>query len=69
MSFSDFEHGINSTNIRIRQKQQQANERAAILLDRWKESERVLDFLRAIPPMRRKPTKETMDIWQARIMM
>ena len=69
MSYSDLEQGINSTQVRARQKQQQANEHAALLLQRWHESEQVLDILRTIPPKRSKPTKEIMDAWKNRVTM
>jgi len=69
MSFSDFDRGIKSTDIRALQRQQLANEHAAVLLERWHESERILNILRSIPPKRSKPTKEIMDIWRDRVKM
>jgi len=67
MSFSDFEQGIKATDIKARQKQQQANERAAMLLERWHESERVLNILRTIQPKTSNPNMETIDAWRNKI--
>ncbi len=58
---------MKATEVRARQKQQQVNEHASILLQRWHESERVLNMLRSIPPKKSKPNKETIDAWRNRI--
>jgi len=67
MSFSQFDQGIRSTQIRKQQQVIAAQQRAAMILEKWNESERTLNILRTISPKDTKPTPEIIEAWHARL--
>jgi len=69
MSFRDFDQRISAKDIRSSIDRERAQQRAAVLHNRWRESEHVLSFMRTIRPAEQIPTKEIIDRWASRLIL
>lgn len=65
MSFTEFDRGIPSAELKRRQEQAYAAARQRDMFSRWRESERILSILRSVKPVPEVITPGAMDHWYA----